>query len=237
MKRFLRIILAGVFLMALLLVQAPHAVSAEPLASGTWEYSGAEGELIGLDLEANPAPNDLQVMDWKMLKIDKPVQVCHPFRAGQFGWYAWVFELKDGKWVNVPATQGWIPEVDGRYMACADLPEAGTYALFGGFSGPSGEEKLCNFGINAYLDPHWTLPDTWWLSVDFLEDIEAGIPVSYRIFDVVEPGSVLTGLTGSEFSAGSFVWFWDNITFGPGFQEFWVEVTFPDCVAYDVIYD
>jgi hypothetical protein len=67
------------------------------------------------------------------LKIDGATKICHGFDDGRFGWTGEIFRLVDGAWVKLPTTVGWVSNEEGNYMACAQAPAAGTYALFGYF--------------------------------------------------------------------------------------------------------
>ena len=88
------------------------------------------GAEVAIDLEAAPAPAWLQLLA-KGLKIEAPARICHPFRGGQFGWTADIRRLVNGKWVKLATTADWVPSREGKFMACAQAPAAGTYALFG----------------------------------------------------------------------------------------------------------
>ena len=57
--------------------------------------------------------------------------ICFPFRGGQFGWVGQIRQLIDSTWVPLATYTAWIPTTEGKLMACAVAPAAGTYALFG----------------------------------------------------------------------------------------------------------
>ncbi len=144
MKRVLLILLAMLFLFGLFALNLPQPVKAEPAPTPTPirvtglalnEWQG--GEKITVDFVKNPAPSWLQLLT-DPVKVTKPGEICHDFRGGQFYWKGEIRQLKDGKWVKIPSTAGWVPTTEGTYMICADAPSAGTYALFGYFDPPPG---------------------------------------------------------------------------------------------------
>lgn len=99
------------------------------VSAGDWT-SGIE---VPIDLKQNPAPEWLQLMD-DGVSITTPGIICHPFRGGRFGWVADIRQLVDGKWVKVLTTLSRLTP-EGEMIACADATAAGTYALFGYYTG------------------------------------------------------------------------------------------------------
>lgn len=107
-------------------IPIPTTPVSPDIAGGAWK-TGSE---VQVDLVANPAPTWLQLLS-NGVKITKAGEICHPLRGGQFGWVGEIRQLKDGKWVKLATTNGWVPDKEGEYLACAQAPGAGVYALFG----------------------------------------------------------------------------------------------------------
>jgi hypothetical protein len=111
----------------------PIVVSdAVPGNEDTAELSGSwtRGTEIQLDLANNPKPEWLDLYS-NGVKVTSSGEICHPFPASDKKMVVEIRELKDGVWTRLRTTFKTIPPVDGKYMACAKAPEAGTYALFG----------------------------------------------------------------------------------------------------------
>ena len=83
-------------------------------------------------------PRDWYKLMTNGLKVDGTTEICHPFKQGRFGWTGEIFQLVEDAWIKLPTTVGWVPSEEGRYMACANVKEAGTYALFGYWTKPEG---------------------------------------------------------------------------------------------------
>ena len=141
MKRVFLVLFAILFLFGLFALSLPQPVEAKKmdptsnpgLALNEWQG----GENTTVDFIKYPAPSWLQLLT-DPVKVTKPGEICHDFRGGQFYWKGEIRQLKDGKWVKIPSTAGWVPTTEGVYMICADAPAAGTYALFGYFDPPPG---------------------------------------------------------------------------------------------------
>lgn len=97
-----------------------------------WEWSGegVTGEEIPM-YTITTLPAEWYRVKANGIEVDAPTTICHPFKAGRFGWLGEIHQLVDGAWVKLPTTVGWVPNEEGRYMACAQAPAAGIYALFG----------------------------------------------------------------------------------------------------------
>ena len=104
----------------------------------TWEWyaSGVEGVQIPMDT-ITTKPRKWYQLKAEGLKIDGASGICYPFDEGRFGWTGEIFHLVEGDWVKLATTVGWVPTVEGRYMACAQAPAAGTYAIFAYFTKPA----------------------------------------------------------------------------------------------------
>jgi hypothetical protein len=106
-------------------------------APESWD-TGTEFEL---DLTLNPPPEIwLQALS-RGTKITEPGTICRPFRKGEFGWVASIYQLVDGKWMKLDTTFAWVPDEEGVFTACAKAPAAGIYAIFGYFDPALAPEK------------------------------------------------------------------------------------------------
>lgn len=91
--------------------------------------STAVVEEIPMVLVRPAAPADQQLMS-NGVELSGPAKICYPFRGGQFGWHGQIRLLADAIWVPLATTVIWTPDAEGKLMACAKAPVAGTYALF-----------------------------------------------------------------------------------------------------------
>lgn len=131
-RNIFSIIFVVVLVCALFMSSGPGLVKASSIADGAW----STGQEVEIDLKATPAPYPWIQLLAKGVKISAPGEICHEFRGGRYNWVADVRRLVDGKWVRVPSTTGWKPNFEGQFMVCAQAPAAGTYALFGYYTGP-----------------------------------------------------------------------------------------------------
>ena len=124
--------------LVLIMVMGPRDVSAcaptpppasKPIDGGSWD----RGSDVNIDLETYPAPSWLQLMG-NAVKVNSAGTVCHPFLGAQYGWNGEIRRLVDGKWVKLTTTTSQA-NMESDYMSCAKAPGAGTYALFGYYTG------------------------------------------------------------------------------------------------------
>jgi hypothetical protein len=170
------------------------------IADGQWEWQGVgiNGSEINGALIAAPISPWLQILT-NAVKIDGPAKICHPFRGGQFKWIGEIRQLVDGKWVKLATTSSWVPDAEGEFMACAQAPSAGTYALLGYYSGPSEVKPLyCGYDTSQWIFGYGSYDDDpdreLYLAAPTLP---ANTLVSYQVL-WMSPAYVLTGsLTGS----------------------------------------
>ncbi|MDP3682404.1 MAG: hypothetical protein Q8S01_00585 [Ignavibacteria bacterium] len=95
--------------------------------SGGWNT----GISVDIDPERTPPPSWLQLF-YTGVKADKNTKICHAFPAGPFGWTAEIRQLKNGSWVKLPTTAGYVGTAkENVYTACATTTETGTFGLFG----------------------------------------------------------------------------------------------------------
>lgn len=103
-------------------------------ANHSWVYSGEEsGTGVLMDMVPLPAPHSWEILlsDGLLLELSTPIQICHPFRGGQFDWTGAIYLRNGSGWLEIPSTTEWIPDEEGRILICATAPLSGTYAIFG----------------------------------------------------------------------------------------------------------
>ena len=167
MKKIVRIILAIVFIFGIILASAPQYALAKSnpsdptpngapnllIAGGSWT-SGSEADVTAL---VGTAPTWLQWLA-NGVKITEAGKICHPLRGGQFGWVGIIMQYKNGQWVKLATTNDWVPNKEGEFMACAQAPAAGTYALFGYWIRPAGyveaPASACNYSTTDWTADH-----------------------------------------------------------------------------------
>jgi hypothetical protein len=211
MKKGISVVIAIVFVLVLVLASTPKTVQAfkpiDNVAGGSWT-SGTE---TIIDTTAFPGPNQWQLLTNGVV-LTAPTRLCHPFRGGQFGWTAEILELKDGTWVKLPTTEGWVPDTEGAFMACANAPEAGTYALFGYYTVPA--RSCAEITKDWYADYFYapSYPELYpGLSGWYLDAYVPGIPLGSKVtYEILTPDSNLsadsTGTTHSYLYNGSSRW-------------------------------
>ncbi len=211
------------------------------LDEGNWNI----GTEFTLDLTSNPAPTWLQLLSRGDV-ITSPARICHPFRGGQFKWVGEIRQLLDGQWVKIETETGYLNGSEGQFVACANAPVAGTYALFGYYTGPSEPAEQyseCSFEYDGFgkdfglIDLN--LPESYLkIGFDIKANLPAGTIVKYKIFDVKPAGSIDKNLTGStkvtEIQPGYFVAFFNQkIHFTTDLNpKFWVRLEFPSLKCY-----
>jgi hypothetical protein len=141
MRKIASIIVAFVFVLGILLMVVPLKVQAgigtnPSISGGSW----TAGTEIDVSQAALTAPAWLQLLSTGD-KLTAPGKICHSLRGGQYGWVGEIRELINGKWVRLATTDGWVPNLEGSYLACAQAPAAGVYALFGYYVAPVVKES------------------------------------------------------------------------------------------------
>ncbi|MBA3073047.1 MAG: hypothetical protein FP831_05590 [Anaerolineae bacterium] len=113
-------------------VQAGYMVVKQSIAAGEWNT----GTAVEVDLITAPAPEWLQLMTTDAVMVEEPTEICHELRGGKYHWVGEIRKLKGDKWIKLETINGWVPDEEGAYVACAKAPSAGTYALFAYYNGP-----------------------------------------------------------------------------------------------------
>lgn len=134
MKKFFVLVVLVGFSLTIGLSLFSSKVIAAGIANGTW----STGREIVIDVAYDA---ELQSFG-KGVVITAPTEICHEFSGGQFGWQAVIRRLVNNEWVNVPTTQGWVPNTEGNYMACAQALSAGKYALFAYYVQPKNQAPV-----------------------------------------------------------------------------------------------
>jgi len=112
----------------------PPPVATQKPVIEVWEWSGSGVAAEEIPMyEVTTTPKEWYRLKANGIEVDGPTTICHPFKAGRFGWVGEIHQLVEGSWVKLPTTVGWVPDEEGRFMACAKAPAAGIYALFGYF--------------------------------------------------------------------------------------------------------
>lgn len=192
MKKIFNIVFAFIFVFALLALNVPSLVQAKTdpvgdnakpgVAEGSWVVTTGTGTELDITNSVATAPNWLQLLA-KGIKLEAGSKICHPLRGGQYGWVGEIRQLKDGKWIKLATTNGWVPSTEGEYMACATAPSAGTYALFGYYIKPEvAQEPSPSFDCSTLV----------WSGVDagadgnviihgYLSNVPTGTTISFTI--------------------------------------------------------
>jgi len=200
MKKSVSIILVTILVFGIVLASAPLQVQAKPLesvtpnpliAGGSWT-SGSEADVAAL---VGSAPTWLQWLA-NGVKVIEAGKICHPLRGGQFGWVGQIMQYKNGQWVKLATTNDWVPNKEGEFMACAQAPAAGTYALFGYWIRPAGYVEEPSSSC-SYSTAEWTA--SW---ENFNEDAFKNIIINNL---TLPDGTVLT------FSRGTLIGLIDGV--------------------------
>jgi len=147
MKRWSLIGVVVVLILTITITAVPSKASAggillpifrPEIAPGSWTWTS---DVNGSEIQAGsftvPAPT------WRLpitngLVLSGPSNICHEFTGFQVGWIGDIYMLDGDAWTKLATTVEWIPTIEGRLMACAMAPAAGTYALFAYWEKPEG---------------------------------------------------------------------------------------------------
>ena len=204
MNKNARIVLAVLFVFALLLMSAPlpaQAIESEinPLiAGGSW----MGGTDVNVTTLAAKAPTWLQLLT-NGVKVTEAGKICHPFRGGQFGWIGEIRQYKNGEWFKLKTTNDWVPNQEGEFMSCAEAPSAGTYALFGYWKRPAGFVEVPTSSC-AYSTTDWDASfygEGPYFLVAYLDNIPEFTSISYNFID--QPDDLIGPNSGTGTMGGS----------------------------------
>lgn len=146
MKKSLMIVFITVVLVVLI-SSTVWAAAAPAVVSGGWI---GDGTTVKIDTSGANLPNWLMLLDSNGITVTGSQQICHAFPGGQYGWMADIRVQNGSEWVSVPTTQGWYPDEEGMYRACANVSGwKSTYALFGYYIPPvtksTFNEEVCQY--------------------------------------------------------------------------------------------
>ncbi|MDP3448942.1 MAG: hypothetical protein Q8R87_00055 [Anaerolineaceae bacterium] len=218
MKKGINIIFATCIILLIGFVNAPKTVEAKDtkVAEGVWN-TGTE-----VDVDAT-VPESLNLLT-KGVKVTKPGLICHPFRGGQYHWVGEIHQLKNGNWVKLKTTNDWYPDKEGQFMACAQAPSAGTYALFGYYNGPLETAGDYSFDcstvvwdaiILTFVEQPVDLPTHYFWPR--FNNVPFGTPVTYKVTSII-PENIISGSLNGYGTIGEngFVFFgMDQLTKSP----------------------
>ena len=168
MKKVINVLSIVIITISFLIISNDKVQATSP-AEGTWntgtEITNNSAQTTALNDEISLFGNEVQVT--------KKVEICHPFRGGQFGWTAEIRRLVNGNWVKLATTMRNLPTEEGVLNACATAPAAGTYALFGYYNGPleisvPATAPVCTLSMDGWTNE--TLGDTLYLFIDNLDE-------------------------------------------------------------------
>lgn len=159
MKNRTRLVVALAMALALVIVSVPGQAFASAIelsngvASGSWEWTSSVG---GHEIPMNTI--SLTKPEWGTLLtnglyLTSPAKICHTFDGYQYGWSGDIYMLSGETWTMLTTSVDWVPTFEGKIMACAEAPSAGTYALFGYWIKPAGWQSIevsptCKSSIN-----------------------------------------------------------------------------------------
>ncbi len=185
-KLILPVLLAALILMMSTVDSDVSAVTTNPLvAEGAWI---GDGDAIPVDVTGTVYPKWLTLVNSTGFNVTESQQICHAFPGGQLGWVADIRVKSGNDWLAVPTTQGWEPDEEGTYMACADV-NWGTHALFAYYIEPEDAVKVlpeCEYNtfMGFVYHPGWT-GDTytgWYFeAITYNAPFAEGTAVSYTI--------------------------------------------------------
>ena len=211
-KKFLTAIIFSILVILAVGYGSVSAVSVNPeVISGGWM---GDGKTVPVNVTGTTYPEWLTLVSTMGFKVTESQQICHAFPGGQDGWVADVRVKSGSEWLSVPTTQGWEPDEEGTYMACADV-NWGTHALFAYYVKP---EKTAESLPECEFSPQMTFvnhPDGGWQgdpytgwyfeAIVFTPDFAEGSAVSYKITDSTNlPTEIKMSASGtSEIPTGS----------------------------------
>lgn len=223
MKKRSSVAIGLLFMLGLFLAIVPSQVQAKSfdptpttaavltIAGGSWT-TGSEVDITTITASV---PTWLQLLSTNGVKVNESSKICHPMRGGQFGWIGEIRQFKNDQWVKLPTSSGWIPNNEGEFMACAQAPSAGIYALFGYWKRPAGYIETSE----AVEVPGFICSTMTWS--DLKSSIDTSIIFGGKVFNVPVGTTItwritasninsLVGQTGTYQTTDSLGSFWGN---------------------------
>jgi hypothetical protein len=228
-------VLIIIITVAFIAVPRPAAAFVPVAEPKVWEWygEGVTGEVIPMDT-ITTKPQEWYQLKSDGLKLDAASGICYPFDEGRFGWTGEIFQLVEGAWIKLATTVGWVPTEEGKFLACAQAPAAGTYALFAYYDPAKAPVLVCEYdmsdwfiNLESYLGLHFyahtpSLPD--------------GTLVTYQLISMQPDGSI-TGAMSGEGNVGNYVdgevdFFGYIITVDPGTEIVMLRISALGCTKY-----
>lgn len=162
MKKLSNIGITFVLILTMFVVSTPRKAKALDLpipipfapeiAPGSWSWTTG---VIGYEVQPDSLKAKAPI--WRLIKtnglvLSSPAYMCHEFTGNQVGWTGHIYMLNGDSWTKLATTVDWVPTREGKLMACAQAPAAGTFALFAYWEKPEGWQPACNvvpFSIKA----------------------------------------------------------------------------------------
>jgi hypothetical protein len=223
MKTWLKISFVFVFVLSLAFTARPsnvQAISLAGVAPGSWDSSGVPSSEIPMNLVTTPGPAWLQLLT-NGLNLSAPATICHPFRGEQFGWTGEIRMLNGGTWVKLPTSVKWSPTGEGKLIACATAPAAGTYALFGYFDKAKAPVVECEYDTSAWSVNIYGGSEVYFYAR--VDNIPADTLVTYRV--IVPDFNLIVATTGSTISHGTVGYMYADFTEPLVWEQPWSQVT------------
>jgi hypothetical protein len=212
-EKFLRLILIFIVVAVSLFSSVSNPVEAANFeesknsvgVSGDWEWTSdtVTGKEIPMEKVTIPNADNLQSLS-NALSLSGPSEICHSFRGGQFGWTGIIYNLSGGSWHKLETTSKWVPNTEGKLMACAYAPSEGTYALFGYYTATTNEKECGKYSISS-LETTLVGFDGF-IFYGAISPPEVNIQVSYKIKGIKPAGSITGALSDTVYTGldGSF---------------------------------
>ena len=154
MKNWSRIGIVFALVLTLVIAAVPAKVAAKQIirpeiAPGSWTWTAnTSGSEVQPETLTAPAPT------WRLLitnglVLSGPATLCHEFSGNQIGWMGDIYRLDGDSWTKLVTTVDWVPTTEGKLMACAQAPAAGTYTLFAYWEKPEGWQPSCRLVFKA----------------------------------------------------------------------------------------
>jgi len=174
MKKVINVFCIAIIAISFLIISTDKVQATGP-AEGTWN-TGTE---IAIDSAKTTALNYEISLFGNQVQVTKQVEICHPFRGGQFGWTAEIRRLVNRNWVKLATTLRYLPTEEGTLNACATAPAAGTYALFGYYNGPleisAPDTTVCSLSMDG-----WTAETDFTTLYLFIDNLDEGTMIHFK---------------------------------------------------------
>jgi len=228
-------VLIIILTVAFIAVPKPAAAFVPVAEPKVWEWygEGVTGEVIPMDT-ITTKPQEWFQLKSDGLKLDGASGICYPFDEGRFGWTGEIFQLVEGAWIKLVTTVGWVPTEEGNFLACAQAPAAGTYALFAYFDQAKAPVVECKYDMSTWFIG--TEPDYGLHFYAHTPTLPDGAHVTYVMISM-QPDEVITGAMSGDgyvgnYWSGEVDFFGYFITINPGVQSVMLRISSLGCTKY-----